>query len=556
MQQYLKYNLKLKRWLNARGLVLKQWDVFWIFLTGLFLGTLKVSSQCFDTLGALPLNSLSFWKKCMLYGLDFAILVSFCFLLAPVIKKWLYRMSDFIRGRSLDNMKASGLRIFFFLAFMIVWIPVFLAMYPGYLAYDGPVQLLQIWPELQLNASHPVIHTLFMSGCISLGKALLGSNEAGLVLYSIVQELILAYALAFLLVYLLQKKVPKLVVIVDFLLLAFHPLIQLFVVTTTKDVIFGAFFMLFFLYSVDMVQDTDAFFSNIRKIVVYMVLAVLMALFRKQGIYCVCLMTPFMIFVCRKYLKRVCICLLVPVVLVLVLTGPVSAAYGVISDEPKEMLSVPIEQLAYVVGHDGNEISQIDLDVIDSYIPSDVWGEYNPYIADPVKFLFNNELYRKNSGDFFRVWWKLCKEYPIQYVSAFGYLTEPYWYMGTMHHYWSLIAPFYSLEDSFAVGQKSLLPGYYDYLMRAGQNNLAKEGLKGILSGLFISISVPVYFLFFCLIGLIRQKKWRYLVPMILLGGYIGSLFLGPVACMRYIFPVLLFNPLCFGMLFMEIKHE
>lgn len=44
---------------------------------------------------------------------------------------------------------------------------------------------------------------------------------------------------------------------------------------------------------------------------------------------------------------------------------------------------------------------------------------------------------------------------------------------------------------------------------------------------------------------------------MILLGGYIGSLFLGPVACMRYIFPVLLFNPLCFGMLFMEIKqHE
>ena len=552
-----KCNIKIKRRTDAEKTVLRRWNIPWILLTGLFLGFLKCSSLSFDTLGAIPLNSLPFWGKCVLYGIGFMVPVTFVFWIAPVIDKWLRRMDGVILSRLSDKMNVSGLRIFFFLAFMIAWIPVFLAMYPGYLAYDGPVQLLQIWPKLQLDASHPVVHTLFMSGCISLGKALLGSNEAGLMLYSIAQELILAYVLAYLLAYLLQKKVPKLIVIFDFLILSFHPLIQLFVVVTTKDVIFGALFVLFFLYSVDMVQDMAAFFGSRKKIVVYMVLAVLMALFRKQGIYCVCLMAPFMISVCRKYLKKACICLLVPVVLVLVLTGPVSDACGIIPDEPKEMLSVPIEQLTYVALQDENKISRSDLDTIASYIPSDVWGEYNPYIADPVKSFFNNELYRDNSRDFFRVWWKLGKEHPIQYVSAFGYLTEPYWYMGTQHHYWSLFAPFYSLEGSFVVGQKSLLPGYYGYLMRVGQNNLTNGGFWSILSGMFISISVPVYFLFFCLIGIIRQKKWEFLVPMILLGGYIGSLFLGPVACMRYIFPVLLFNPLCFGMLFMEIKqHE
>lgn len=523
------------------------WDFILAVCTGLFLGMLKESSISFDALGAIPLNSPSFWGKTLIYGVLFSIVTVLVFLFSPVVKKMMYLPDKWKGFAFLEKVDAKVLKVVFFIAFLVAWFPLFLAMYPGYLAYDGPVQLLQLWPELKLNAAHPVVHTLFMGGCISLGKALFHTNEAGLAVYSVVQAMILAYALAVLFVFLVKHKLPKLLVLLDFLLLAFHPLIQLFVFTTTKDVIFGALFLLLFLRTVEIVMDAEAFFANKKAMAGYVLLTILMALFRKQGIYCICLMLPFALWLFRKHIVKAAVCFILPIVVVLLFFGPVSNAFGVIKDEPKEMLSVPIQQLAYVVNFGGNDISKKDLDIIAAYIPTEVWGEYIPQISDPVKSAFSNELYEENAGDFFAVWWKLAKEYPIQYVSAFGHLTEPYWYMGNHHHYFSLFAPFYCVEGSFVVQQHSVLSGYYDYLLRAGQNQLK----GGWFTDILISIATPVYFLFFCLVGVLKQKKWKFLVPMILLGGYVGSLFLGPVACMRYAFPMLLFNPLCFGLLFL-----
>lgn len=109
-----KCSIKMKRRTDAEKPVLGRWDISWILLTGLFLGFLKCSSLSFDTLGAIPLNSLPFWGKCVLYGIGFMVPVAFVFWIAPVISKWLRRMDGVILSRLSDKMNVSGLRIFSF----------------------------------------------------------------------------------------------------------------------------------------------------------------------------------------------------------------------------------------------------------------------------------------------------------------------------------------------------------------------------------------------------------------------------------------------------------
>lgn len=241
---------------------------------------------------------------------------------------------------------------------LICWIPAFLAVYPGIYSYDAGPQVWQIFAKAGLSAHHPVIHTLLLDGCFYLGHAITGNYNTGLLIYTLVQSVFMAACFAYAIYCMRKNRVLPIIQMVAFAFFAFNPINQIWVMTTTKDTIFSGFFLVLLVETWESVIRTGEFFASKKRIVKYMVTAILMCLFRNQGIYVLAFLVPFVVIAMKKYRKHFLIMLLVPMVIVKVIAGPVSSAFGIESANPREALSVPIQQLARAVIMNPDKVSE------------------------------------------------------------------------------------------------------------------------------------------------------------------------------------------------------
>lgn len=87
----------------------------------------------------------------------------------------------------------------FFLLWAIIfccWVPILLATWPGTWAFDTIYQTQWLLNGGSITAHHPVVHTLWLSGCLWLSDVLVGNYSAGFAVYTILQMLILSFLLA------------------------------------------------------------------------------------------------------------------------------------------------------------------------------------------------------------------------------------------------------------------------------------------------------------------------------------------------------------------------
>lgn len=74
----------------------------------------------------------------------------------------------------------------------VCWLPILLTEYPGAWTFDVLSQTQHLLTEEPISAKHPIIHTLWLSGCIWISNYFLGSCAPGLAVYDIMQMLILS----------------------------------------------------------------------------------------------------------------------------------------------------------------------------------------------------------------------------------------------------------------------------------------------------------------------------------------------------------------------------
>ena len=117
------------------------------------------------------------------------------------------------------------------------------------------------------------------------GEVLFHSYQAGLALYSLIQITFMALVITFVLYRMVRKKRSKLAGYSLLALLAANPYMQVLALLTTKDVLFGAFFLLTFDFSIDMVSDPERFFSSRIMQAGFFLSAFFSCLFRNQGIH-------------------------------------------------------------------------------------------------------------------------------------------------------------------------------------------------------------------------------------------------------------------------------
>lgn len=131
-----------------------------------------------------------------------------------------------------------------------------------------------------VTAHHPLAHELLLAGCFYLGHFLFGDYNLGLMIYSIVQSVTVAACAAYAVIWLRRRRIAFGYRVTALLFFGLNPLIQMLAYNTTKDTLYGAFFLLVFLLLLDLLETW-----NRRRAAGFAAAAVLMCLFRNQGYY-------------------------------------------------------------------------------------------------------------------------------------------------------------------------------------------------------------------------------------------------------------------------------
>ena len=251
-------------------------------------------------------TDLHLYLNIIIATIIFTVFLMLLFKYLPKIKNILekIRLPSFLE-KLIGNANIKTF-IFVFILIMILWIPTFLAVYPGYLCYDALSQLYQ-YEAGNFEAWQPVIHTVILGGFINLGHSLFGSYSIGLTIYCIVQALLIICTFSYLVVFLAKRKVPPYILLITIILFAINPIVEILSFSTIKVTFFVCFYLFWLMFLIEMLENPEKYFSKKRNIVKFIIVAILMSLFRKQGIYIYIVLIPILFVFLTKYWKKILI---------------------------------------------------------------------------------------------------------------------------------------------------------------------------------------------------------------------------------------------------------
>lgn len=449
---------------------------------------------------------------------------------------------------------------------VICWLPTYLAYYPGICAYDSPVQTGQAVDSSYVD-HHPIVHTLLIKAAMDFGTKVLGDTNAGIAIYTVFQMLFLACAMSYGLKMLHQHKVKVGWQIVTLLGCMFYPFHWYMGVSMTKDTVFSSFLLLQLVALACILLDNRQTWKMQGKDLLLFISTVGMILFRNNGKYAMLVLLVFLVLMvwcgrkARKLWGRLLVCcgaaFLVGNMLMSLLFSATNAEQG----DRREMLSMPIQQLARcmiyhggvgVLPEDDNTMTEEEKALVNDFILNEAYKEYDPHIADPVKRHTNTYVVRYRYADFFKTYLNLLVRYPGEFINAglavnagFFYPndvshasineTESFGNMGYVQTRWE--------EDTLnarGIYKDSKWPWLFEKLEQwADENAYLKFPVIKYLFVPGVFLWIYLFFVGFLLI----QRKYRMCLPVSLVMGYYLTMFLGPTVQLRYIYPVMIVLP-------------
>ena len=338
----------------------------------------------------------------------------------------------------------------FSLCFIVIcWLPYIISYYPIILSPDPSFQIRQFFgirtkyadyailldENVVMTNHHPVTHTMLLGGCLKLGT-MIGNDNLGLFFYSIIQISVLTSVLAFS-IYYMQKMGLKTKYLIGVLLIyALVPMFPLYAMSGVKDVLFGAFIFLYFIFLHNLVKTKCEGYKWWNYLLI-IILLILICLFRNNGIHVLILSLPFTLIIARKKWKQLLTVMVCVFGFYGVFDKVILPYYKITPGSIREVLSVPFQQTARLAKYHGNEFTEEEIAVIDKILGYDDLAErYDPELADPVKNEFNKYATDEDLKEYFKVWFNGLIKHPGTYIEAtmnnvygFFYPEKTKWYV-------------------------------------------------------------------------------------------------------------------------------
>ena len=274
--------------------------------------------------------------------------------------------------------------LFPFLITFFLQMLTFFFCYPGIMIPgDNVDQLVQftrtvIEGNAGISTHHPVLHTLLLGCSVWGGKILFGSATLGYAFFSVFQIVICSFCLASMLCFLKENTVALPIRIGLMVFCNLNPIFSIMLNTTTKDVFYASFLLLFIIEIVKQLQGRG------QKIRIFLT-GLLCILSRNEGIFVI--LIPLLTFVFIRKTRRCGITVSGLLIIAYSLIGNVVYPMAQISPGNKrEALSVPMQTMArYIIGHYGEWTEEEEIWIGKVLDIESMEGWYNPNSVDPIK---------------------------------------------------------------------------------------------------------------------------------------------------------------------------
>lgn len=480
------------------------------------------------------------------------IIAFFCvFAILFIVLNLLFSLLEKMKSASItkkDTKKNSALWLVIAVLLFLCWLPCYAAGYPGFYNYDAFTQVPQVlYKEVPYSAHHPLVHTLLVGKIIAFGYHHGTDLNSGIALHSIFQMAVCAFVFSYVLNYIKKLTGFFILYIAGFCYYAFFPPIPMFAMSTTKDVLFSLLLLLTVIFFHDMCQDISSFFHCGWKVFRFFSAALFMCLFRKNGVCVILCLIPILIFIRRKYAKKILLLCCVIVFSYFMADRCLVWALHAEEGSAEEMLSVPMQQIARVYNEYGEDAFSADeRSLIYAGISETELQNYNPFLADHIKNYFDYTVIQNNKSSFLRLWFQKGIQYPMSYINAFLDNTYQAWYPGT-----SIVS------DPASAGTD-----YFDMNMCAGGYRNTKMPLllqiyDNIACGFYYQKIPALRLLFapgamlwvvlFTFGNALYRRKHSVTESLLLILFYCLTVLAGPVSLVRYYLILFYAFPVCIG---------
>lgn len=436
---------------------------------------------------------------------------------------------------------------FFIIALIIflLYLPYFLNEYPGIISTDSVTEMsTALFSMNGMVNHHPVFHIAIISIFMNIGKALNNYN-LGIALYSIFQMICTAFTFSFVLYYMAKKNVNFYIRLLCLVIFALYPPFANFAITMWKDVPFGLSMVLYTICMVELATNKE-FLKDIKNKIFFILVMMLVILFRNNGIYVVILSIPFMIFFVKDSRKSMIIISILIIGMYAIFKGPIFGLLNIKDGPIREALSVPLQQIARTVKYRGSELTDEEKEEINIYMPVEKIGDlYYPLISDNVKDTLNNEAVKENKTDFIKLWLRLLVKYPKEYVESFLSGSYGYWYPEAKN--WVIWE--FDKNESYELGREALQidieksPIINSVLLSKMIHAINYTSITGV-SGIF-SIGLTFFATVTMLMYVIYKKKYKLILAYVPVMSLWLTTIASPVWCeYRYIYSLFTCAPI------------
>lgn len=451
----------------------------------------------------------------------------------------LFFSSDVCRGTEVNaNVKANLKKRYLISVgvMLAAWLPYYLTYYPGGIGNDIFECIEMCNGTIPLTNHHPVLFTAILKVYMTL-FGFTGNPTLALGMMSLSQMILLAVTLGTVLMWLYKRNVGEVFWYVALIFFAVHPIVAMYSIYVTKDVLFACVVVLLTLYLYEwMNKDVH----SKKEWTVLGALSLLTILTRNNGILMIAFLALFMLIFVRREWKGLLVTFAVVFIVNAVYKGPVWNAFGIEKQSFAESASIPLTQVAYTICQDG-VMSKENREYLESLMPlEDVKKEYSPGYTDSYKFAktFNKELLDEDPGKFLKVWFEMLPDNFGNYVEVYLLQTSGYWCYGISN----TVATKGVQENMVGVKGVNFLGNIFDTIFEKLVLVARKLPVLCLLSQMGIEILAVV------LVGIkyIRANRAKMIVTVIpLIALWISVMIATPAHCLfRYMCPVFFLWPL------------
>lgn len=509
---------------------------------GIMFSLCMVFGTRLDIWESISFKSGSMWISILILGILFTLIFRYFW---DRLAKWKASSGKIATLRTeekeKDNQRKNH-RSFWITAAAILtcYIPVFLAVYPGFFVYDAQDEYLQVVTR-NFSTHHPLVHVLLLGGIIQAVYKLTGSINLGIACYTVVQMMILAGIFAWFLEKMKERGMARWCRGLITFYFGLCPVIVMFSLCSAKDGLFTGMLLVMVVLLKELCTSAEDFFKEKGKMVLFAAASLGMMLLRHNGFYAFLAFALILLFYLRKYWKKLILYLCVIVGAYIFINTGLTVIFHADSSENQEMLTVPISQLARVYVDEKEELSLEDKQILYQYLPEEVLKRYTPKVSDGVKIGFNNEAFAADRSSFFKLWIKLGAEHPFTYVNAWFMTSYGFWYPDTVIDVYRGNSVFtFSYKDSSYFGYEVEEPGireskipWLDECYRRLSLEITQQKIP-VISMLF-SPGFMFWAMAFMVGFLCYKKRWNKVVPLLLPILIWLTVILGPTYLVRYV---------------------